>query len=80
MPLFRVTGLGRDVILRANDEGSAREFMAGKGKDKNEDWLSQDHGLVTQLQTDGSTQVMWDSDAPKEEFAAPKAKGEKSPS
>lgn len=86
MPLFRVTGLGRDLILRANDEGAAREFMAGKGKSRDENWLSQDHGFVSQLESDGSTKVVWEAgsnDEPKFEPAPEikaEAKGEKSTS
>lgn len=49
MRVWLMEGLGRKVVVRAADEGSARELMAGPPEKREEKWLSHDHAASVDL-------------------------------
>lgn len=60
MATFVLKGLGQVLLVRSNGgEGGAREIAAGKGKNRDERFMSQDHVSCDEVGTEGSEGVLF---------------------
>lgn len=71
MPIFHVTDPSGELVgvVRQpdGDESAVRDALAGRGKDRDERYVSQDGGFVTSVvEANGPAKVLWRKEAARQ--------------